>query len=167
MPTGLKIKEIRKKKGLTQRQLGEKCGMYESQIRKYENGKANPKLETLQKIADALETPLILFVEDDLLDAATMPDGISEEELIDKKIKEINNNTEIGINEKTKKAKELMTQLEIMENYHFENANRAYEYMFNKIISQLNYTGKDKALDHIKMLAKIPEYRQDTNPEKK
>lgn len=54
MPTGSRIKEIRKQKGLTQKQLGEKCGMYESQIRKYENGKANPKIETLQKIAGAL-----------------------------------------------------------------------------------------------------------------
>lgn len=59
MPTGFKIKEIRKRKGLTQKQLGEKCGMYESQIRKYENGKANPKMETLQKIADALGCSLI------------------------------------------------------------------------------------------------------------
>lgn len=55
MPTGFKIKDIRIKKGLTQKQLGEKCGMYESQIRKYENGKANPKMETLRKIAVALE----------------------------------------------------------------------------------------------------------------
>ena len=32
--------------------------MYESQIRKYETGKANPKIETLQKIADALNVPI-------------------------------------------------------------------------------------------------------------
>nr|DAP69005.1 MAG TPA: Repressor protein CI [Caudoviricetes sp.] len=54
MPTGSKIKEIRMQRGLTQKQLGERCGMYESQIRKYENGNANPKIETLQKIADVL-----------------------------------------------------------------------------------------------------------------
>lgn len=39
---------------MTQKQLGEKCGMYESQIRKYELGTANPKLGTIIKIADAL-----------------------------------------------------------------------------------------------------------------
>lgn len=61
MPTGSRIKEIRKQKGLTQKQLGEKCGMYESQIRKYENGKANPKIETLKKIAAALEVPVSLL----------------------------------------------------------------------------------------------------------
>ena len=58
MPTGSKIKEIRLQKQLTQKQLGDKCGMYESQIRKYETGKANPKIETLQKIADALGVPV-------------------------------------------------------------------------------------------------------------
>lgn len=54
MPTGTKIKEIRKQKGLTQKQLGDLCGMADSAIRRYENGNANPKIETLQKIADAL-----------------------------------------------------------------------------------------------------------------
>ena len=54
MPTGSKIKEIRKQKGLTQKQLGDLCGMADSAIRRYENGNANPKIETLQKIADAL-----------------------------------------------------------------------------------------------------------------
>lgn len=54
MPTGTKIKEIRKQKGLTQKQLGDLCGIADSNIRKYENGKQNPKIETLQKIADAL-----------------------------------------------------------------------------------------------------------------
>lgn len=65
MPTGSRIKEIRKQKGLTQKQLGEKCGMYESQIRKYENGKANPKIETLQKIATALECNLSDLMDSD------------------------------------------------------------------------------------------------------
>ena len=39
MPTGTKIKEIRKQKGLTQKQLGDLCGIADSNIRKYENGK--------------------------------------------------------------------------------------------------------------------------------
>lgn len=58
MPTGAKIKEIRKQKGLTQKQLGDLCGMADSAIRRYENGNANPKIETLKKIASALEVSL-------------------------------------------------------------------------------------------------------------
>lgn len=62
MPTGTKIKEIRKQKGLTQKQLGDLCGMADSAIRRYENGNANPKIETLQKIADALGCSLIALI---------------------------------------------------------------------------------------------------------
>ena len=60
------IKKIRKEKGLTQKQLGEKCGMKEPQLRKYETGNGNPKLETIKRIADALEEPVHIFLEGDL-----------------------------------------------------------------------------------------------------
>lgn len=65
MPTGAKIKEIRKQKGLTQKQLGDLCGMADSAIRRYENGNANPKIETLQKIATALECDLSDLMDSD------------------------------------------------------------------------------------------------------
>lgn len=55
MTVGENIKRIRKEKGLTQKKLGELCGIAESNIRKYENGKQNPKVDTLKKIAKALE----------------------------------------------------------------------------------------------------------------
>lgn len=67
MPTGTKIKEIRKQKGLTQKQLGDLCGMADSAIRRYENGNANPKIETLQKIADALEIPTDYLLDYDII----------------------------------------------------------------------------------------------------
>ncbi len=49
------IKRIRKKRGFTQKELGNLCGINEANIRKYENNRQNPKIETLQKIANALE----------------------------------------------------------------------------------------------------------------
>ena len=61
MPTiGENIKRIRKEKGLTQKQLGDLCNppMADSAIRRYEIGKANPKIETLMKIAEALNVKL-------------------------------------------------------------------------------------------------------------
>lgn len=59
MTLGLKIKEMRKHKGLTQKQLGTLCGIADSNIRKYENGQQNPKIETLRKIANALDVSVI------------------------------------------------------------------------------------------------------------
>lgn len=58
MTVGERIRNARKNAGLTQKQLGEKCGIAEPTIRRYELGKLNPKYETLQKIASALEIPL-------------------------------------------------------------------------------------------------------------
>lgn len=53
--TGDKIRKYRTEKGLTQKKLGELCGIADSNIRKYESGNQNPKIETIQKIANALE----------------------------------------------------------------------------------------------------------------
>jgi len=55
MTTGEKIRSARQKAGLTQKQLGELCGIAEPTIRRYELGKLNPKKETLEKIAKPLE----------------------------------------------------------------------------------------------------------------
>lgn len=55
---GKKIREIRTKQGMTQKQLGERAGIAEPTIRKYELGKLNPKLETIRKITDALGVPI-------------------------------------------------------------------------------------------------------------
>ena len=46
------LRELRKKHNLTQKQLGELSGTSEITIRQYESGKYNPKMETLQKIAN-------------------------------------------------------------------------------------------------------------------
>ena len=54
MNTGKKIKLIRTFRRLTQKELGEACGIHEVAIRKYELGKNIPKPEQLRKIAEAL-----------------------------------------------------------------------------------------------------------------
>lgn len=54
MTTGQRIRDRRKELGLTQKQLGELCGMADSAIRKYESGRITPKHQTLKRIANAL-----------------------------------------------------------------------------------------------------------------
>ena len=54
MTVGENIRRIRQERGLTQRQLGELVGASEAYIRAYESGRRNPKLSSLEKIADAL-----------------------------------------------------------------------------------------------------------------
>lgn len=52
------IKKIRKKKGWSQKELGEMIGSHLSHINRIETGKQNPSLEVLIKLADALEVSI-------------------------------------------------------------------------------------------------------------
>lgn len=64
MTVGENIRKLRKERGLTQKQLGELCGINEANIRKYEADKQNAKIETIEKIAKALEVPIVKIKED-------------------------------------------------------------------------------------------------------
>lgn len=55
MNTGERIKNARKKAGLTQAQLGEKLGISYQTIAQWENNLRNPKVDTIFKIAQALD----------------------------------------------------------------------------------------------------------------
>lgn len=55
MTIGERIKEARKSKGLTQEDLAKLLGVTFAMIGQYERGERNPKMETLQKIALALD----------------------------------------------------------------------------------------------------------------
>jgi transcriptional regulator with XRE-family HTH domain len=65
MTLGERIRAVRKERGWTQKQLSERCGIAEPTIRSYESGRLNPKVETLQKITDALEYPLARMMQMD------------------------------------------------------------------------------------------------------
>lgn len=59
MTIGENIRKYRKEKGLTQKALGELCGINEANIRKYEiNPNITPQLKTIEKIADALDVTI-------------------------------------------------------------------------------------------------------------
>lgn len=56
------LKQIRIKKGFSQKEIAERLGVSQPSYAQYENGKRNPKLETIQKIAHALDVnPLVLI----------------------------------------------------------------------------------------------------------
>lgn len=65
---GLKIKELRKRKGLTQEQLAELIDMEQNSISVIESGRNFPTLGTLEKIAQILEVNLSDFFNYDYID---------------------------------------------------------------------------------------------------
>lgn len=75
MSIGKNIQRIRKEKGLSQKELGQKLGVSQQMIAQYENSNSKPKIETLQKIADVLEVQISVL--DDRFEHSTNHEKIS------------------------------------------------------------------------------------------
>ena len=58
MTTGQRIKAARKAAGITQAELADRLGISYVGVSQWENDLRNPKIETLQRIATALEIPV-------------------------------------------------------------------------------------------------------------
>lgn len=66
MKTAEKIKLLRTQKGMTQEELGKKCGLQRAAINKYEKGTVvNIKRSVLQSLADALGVAPVDLLDDD------------------------------------------------------------------------------------------------------
>lgn len=74
MTLGEIIRDARKKAGLTQKQLANKLGVSAVNISQLENGAREPKLETLGKIALALDTTVSEMINNDWSVVIDQPD---------------------------------------------------------------------------------------------
>ena len=63
MTTGEKIKLKRKEKGLTQERLASMSDLACITIQQYEGGRRQPQVAQLQKIATALDTDVLYFID--------------------------------------------------------------------------------------------------------
>lgn len=154
MTIGEMIRILRKDKGLTQKELGQLCGINESQIRRYELGlnNSNPKAETLKKIADALvefDNDMNYEILEQMFHAAAENEEQSKSidimlQFISKKLLEKNPDFSSAI-----------SNIRI-------NQNDVVAYNHRILIEKyesLNAFGQIKAMEHLDMLAKIPEYQ--------
>lgn len=57
----VRIASLRQKQNLTLKEVAEKANITSSMLSQLENGKANPSVETLRKIASALDVPMFVF----------------------------------------------------------------------------------------------------------
>lgn len=78
---GRKIKEFRKRKGLTQEKLAELIGLSFQQVQKYEAGTNRLNTDKLQAIANTLSIPVAAFFEDQPIEA--LPFSDQERQLIE------------------------------------------------------------------------------------
>lgn len=142
MPTGSKIKEIRIQKGLTQKQLGELCGMADSAIRRYENGNANPKIETLQKIADALEVSMDELMGKVSIGNFTIPEEVFNNANYRPLLDAIGNG---------------LGDIDWDKMHNAQNA--VYKNLILTSFYKLNDKGKEKAIERVEELLEIEKYR--------
>ncbi|MGN1134192.1 MAG: helix-turn-helix domain-containing protein [Oscillospiraceae bacterium] len=160
MHVGQIIKTIRKEKGMTQKQLGEKCGMFDSAIRKYESGRQNPKYETLVKIANALEVNIkdLLFLNEiSNMDSEELSGIIEDENFISNLI---GDNISEEVKEQHKRIKETA-------NIRFQEIGKDKEKLLI-YYDKLNELGKSKALERTEELTHIEKYTaSDNSTEKK
>jgi transcriptional regulator with XRE-family HTH domain len=63
---GRRLRYIRRSRDLTQEQLADITGLSTNFISLLENGDASPSFETLEKLANALETPVFQFFRFDI-----------------------------------------------------------------------------------------------------
>lgn len=112
---GNNIKTARKRLKITQKELATRLGIAEITIRKYENGDREPNLETIEKLALALDiTPY------ELLGGAT-PTATSE----DKHITNINKNLTLLVQSSDPTIQEISLNLDLLiENITANTLNR-------------------------------------------
>ncbi len=67
---GARVREIRRKRGMTQVELGERLGFQQNRVSEIENGSRSPTLVTILRLAVALQCKpsalLVAFDEEDL-----------------------------------------------------------------------------------------------------
>ena len=81
MKIGTTIRAHRLQKGLSQGDIEKKTGLLRCYLSRVENGHTVPSLDTLSKIALALDIPISQFFAEDSLGLQLNPQKLSDEEL--------------------------------------------------------------------------------------
>src|ERR1700730_18705510 len=81
MKIGTTIRGYRLQKGLSQGDIEKKTGLLRCYLSRLENGHAVPSLDTLSKIAQALDLPISQFFAEDSLNRELNTQKLSDDEL--------------------------------------------------------------------------------------
>ena len=188
MNVGESIKYWRTKKRMTQKQLAEISNISEISIRKYEANDRSPKIETLSKLAKAMnitigdldpEYTVMVNDKNDALNLVSQLENfivelpkmnISEESkqnnlckatAVLEKEKKLIDIIDTGISN-DKEMKEILTEKEIL-NQEVQKAQLEIDAMLLFMFHLLNDDGQTKAIEQVALLTKIPEYQKDSS----
>lgn len=187
---GNRIKEYRKSKGITQKELALRADIPYSTYSNYENNNREPNREQLQKIATALDVPLYELmgfdgsirvnenVESERLDEEAQKIFIRQEsgEKITEEAQIVSDYIERTQGDYDKLSKSVNNLTKVIKRYLNENTQIPEEIVqvlkesiqrLTELTStmpnsyeNLNDIGREKAAEQIDMLTKIPEYQK-------
>ena len=144
------IQQSRKNAGLSQKQLGEKLGLSASMIGQWENDLRNPKMETLERIADALGVPISEICSKDVL---------KNYEIL-KRSRENSRNLVQETKDILEQYALALRQQEAIKVLGGEKIER-FVYAMNDLNNDGQWKVVNHAVDYAHDLAKIPEYQRE------
>ena len=147
MDIGTRIKELRKARGMTQKELAKKTSLSIASIQGYEQKKYKPKLNTIAKIAVALDVLLLDLVDTD--------DPILQNEITAINIPDLNYINSVLRSTRSQNIYELNRIL---------NDKNDIQQLFWDLLTNfnlLNEFGKKEAVKQIELFSKIPDYRKE------
>ena len=147
MDIGTRIKELRKARGMTQKELAKKTSLSIASIQGYEQKKYKPKLNTIAKIAVALDVLLLDLVDTD--------DPILQNEITAINIPDLNYINSVLRSTRSQNIYELNRIL---------SDNNDIQQLFWDLLTNcnlLNEFGKKEAVKQIELFSKIPDYRKE------
>ena len=134
-----RIKTARKAAGLTQNELGERMSVSGAAIGQYESGKRVPKVDTLQRIANALDIPITDLVNSPLLQKIDSYNPDTDQK---KQIKDMIKEVAVTIQEKRDAI-----------------YRRTIKTKLNEDLDKLNDTGLTEAGKRVEELTQIEKYQ--------
>lgn len=187
MTTGELIRQARISAGLTQKELGERAGIAEPTIGRYELGKLNPKPSTLKKIANALGISWVSLLPENIVSKS---DDLANYELVMEGITRIKREMLEGGNTfDAEYAKRTLSSLQDISEFLKKDLQGGFSTNTNatttnhanilpdKVIlpsrldeiikdyKALNSDGQQVAVERVHELTEIPRYQRKVTPE--
>lgn len=160
MSTGELIKEARKKRKLTQKELATKMGVVQSYISQYENDCLSPGLDTLERFAAALDCSVV-----DLLPIETLgPDSFkdlpeTDAQTIAGRLKDLMEDFDQIIDHGGQESiyNALRDTVEFIEGQRPADPDRA---QLLRLYERLNREGRRRALEYLEDLTGMDKYTE-------
>ena len=162
---GDRIRNARKLAGLTQSDLAKKLNVTQQMIAAYENGKRNPKFETIKKIAFYLHVdPLELIYDKETINfTKDYTNNLQSEVIIAARSRNVEKLDELLVKAQDLPIYDFINHClnEICEN---ETNNKSF-YKSQLILEydKLNWKGRSIARKRVQELTEIPKYQKDND----